>query len=121
MNAKRELTAFRESFDELMALVQLRVVGYEELIRDVLIAMFCRGHVLLEGVPGLGKTHLVKIMSEACNLSFGRVQCTPELVHGVVTLLGPSCVRLLGPKRKEIPLPTGGFTPLFPKTHVAGA
>ena len=56
------------------------IVGQAELVRDVLVCMLCEGHVLLEGVPGLGKTMLLKTLSAAVDLPFSRVQFTPDLM-----------------------------------------
>ena len=56
------------------------IVGHDDLIRKVLIAFFAGGHVLLEGVPGLGKTLLVKSLSRALGVSFKRIQFTPDLM-----------------------------------------
>jgi len=69
-------TRFRGLVDE----IQQAIVGYDRLIGDVLVAMFSQGHVLLEGVPGLGKTYLVNVISRVLGLTFGRVQCTPDLM-----------------------------------------
>jgi len=74
------LTAFRSKFAKLKAELQKSIVGYDELLTDTLTAIFSKGHVLLEGVPGLGKTHLVKMLSHVLGLSAGRVQCTPDLM-----------------------------------------
>ena len=71
---------FRERFVALRDEIQRAVVGYEELLQDVLVAVVSHGHVLLEGVPGLGKTFLVRTLSRALDLGFGRVQCTPDLM-----------------------------------------
>jgi MoxR-like ATPase len=71
---------FQETFRRLQAEVQRVIVGHEDLIRKVLIAFFAGGHVLLEGVPGLGKTLLVKSLSHALGLSFKRIQFTPDLM-----------------------------------------
>jgi len=71
---------FQDRFAQLIHEVQRAIVGYDDLIHDVLVGIFSQGHVLLEGVPGLGKTYLVKVLSEALGLSFGRVQCTPDLM-----------------------------------------
>jgi MoxR-like ATPase len=60
--------------------VQKVIVGHNELIRKILIAFFAGGHVLLEGVPGLGKTLLVKSLSLALGMSFKRIQFTPDLM-----------------------------------------
>ncbi|MBX7211335.1 MAG: MoxR family ATPase [Verrucomicrobiaceae bacterium] len=71
---------FRELFTRLKTEMQKAVVGYDDLLTDVLIAIFSGGHVLLEGVPGLGKTFLVRVLSQVIGLEPGRVQCTPDLM-----------------------------------------
>ena len=71
---------FREIFLRLEAELKKVIVGHEDTIRKVLIAFFAGGHVLLEGVPGLGKTLLVKSLSRALALSFKRIQFTPDLM-----------------------------------------
>ena len=75
-----ELEKFRDLFDLLEAEIKKIIVGHEEVVRKTLIAFFAGGHVLLEGVPGLGKTLLIKCMSRALGLSFKRVQFTPDLM-----------------------------------------
>ena len=71
---------FRRMFESLRREISKVIVGHEEIIDDVLICLFCDGHVLLEGVPGLGKTLLVRTLSSALSLSFGRIQFTPDLM-----------------------------------------
>ncbi len=71
---------FSELFGSLEKEVKQVIVGHSEVIRKVLIAFFAGGHVLLEGVPGLGKTLLIKSLSQALGLSFKRVQFTPDLM-----------------------------------------
>jgi len=71
---------FVTAFETLRAEVEKVIVGHREIINHVLIGMFAGGHVLLEGVPGLGKTLLVKTLSESLELSFSRVQFTPDLM-----------------------------------------
>lgn len=71
---------FQQMFKRLEAEVQRVIVGHDDLIRKILIAFFAGGHVLLEGVPGLGKTLLVKSLSRALGLSFKRIQFTPDLM-----------------------------------------
>ena len=71
---------FQEKFRQLKSEIQKAIVGYDELLSDTLVAIFCGGHVLLEGVPGLGKTYLVRVLSQVIGLSPGRVQCTPDLM-----------------------------------------
>jgi len=61
------------------------IVGQAEVVRFTLMAMIGRGHVLLEGVPGLGKTLLVRSMASALDLEFNRVQFTPDLMPGDIT------------------------------------
>jgi MoxR-like ATPase len=60
-------------------------VGQERVVREVLTAILAGGHVLLEGVPGLGKTLLVKSMATALGLGYSRVQCTPDLIPADIT------------------------------------
>ena len=71
---------FQQAFRRLEAEVQKIIVGHDDLIRKILIAFFAGGHVLLEGVPGLGKTLLVKSLSQALGMSFKRIQFTPDLM-----------------------------------------
>ncbi len=71
---------FRKVFARAEAEVGRVIVGHQEVIRKVLTALFCGGHVLIEGVPGLGKTLMVKTASEALGLTFKRIQFTPDLM-----------------------------------------
>lgn len=71
---------FQETFARLEAEVRKVIVGHDDVLRKVLIAFFAGGHVLLEGVPGLGKTLLVKTLSHALGISFKRIQFTPDLM-----------------------------------------
>ncbi len=61
------------------------IVGNEELIQQVFIALICGGHCLLEGVPGLGKTLMVKSLGKILSLSFSRIQFTPDLMPADIT------------------------------------
>jgi MoxR-like ATPase len=76
---------FQEIFSLLEAEVKKVIVGHRDVIRKVLIAFFAGGHVLLEGVPGLGKTLLIKSVSRALGLSFKRIQFTPDLMPSDIT------------------------------------
>ena len=76
---------FRELFSLLETEVAKVIVGHADVIRRVLIVFFAGGHVLLEGVPGLGKTLLIKSLSRALGLSFKRVQFTPDLMPSDIT------------------------------------
>ncbi|MDQ7829836.1 MAG: MoxR family ATPase [Armatimonadota bacterium] len=71
---------FRETFERLRREVQRVIVGHEALIEEVLIAMLAGGHVLLEGVPGLGKTLLVRTLAQTLDLRYSRIQFTPDLM-----------------------------------------
>ncbi len=56
------------------------IVGNDELVDAVLLCLFCGGHLLMEGVPGTGKTLLVRTLAECVDVDFGRIQCTPDLM-----------------------------------------
>src|SRR5690606_39541607 len=56
------------------------IVGHEEIVDGVLTCLFVGGHALLEGVPGLGKTALIRALSQALHLKFSRIQFTPDLM-----------------------------------------
>ena len=71
---------FRHTFQKLRSELSKVIVGQEEIIENVLVAFFAAGHVLLEGVPGLGKTILVRTLADAVNLKFARIQFTPDLM-----------------------------------------
>ena len=71
--------------DEIITELRKSIVGMEEVIDEVLIAIFARGHALLEGVPGLAKTLLVSSLSNCLSLSFKRIQFTPDLMPSDIT------------------------------------
>jgi MoxR-like ATPase len=74
------VTEFRRVFARAEAEVSKVIVGYHDVIRKLLTALFAGGHVLIEGVPGLGKTLMCKTASDALGLSFKRIQFTPDLM-----------------------------------------
>ena len=74
------LALARERLDALKRQIERRIVGHHDLIEGILACLLSGGHVLLEGVPGLGKTLLVKTLSEALHLEFSRIQFTPDLM-----------------------------------------
>jgi MoxR-like ATPase len=76
---------FRSDYVNTKTEIQKSVVGHEEIIDGVLICLFAGGHALLEGVPGLGKTLLIRSLSEALQLQFSRIQFTPDLMPADVT------------------------------------
>ncbi len=77
---EQQAQAFRDTFLRIATEMRKLIVGQDEVIEGVLAAFFAGGHVLLEGVPGLGKTMLVRTLGEAVNLRFARIQFTPDLM-----------------------------------------
>ena len=75
----------RRSFDDVKAEMARVIVGHQDLIEQVFIALVCGGHCLLEGVPGLGKTLMVRSLGEVLSLSFSRIQFTPDLMPADIT------------------------------------
>src|SRR5262245_64855175 len=75
----------RRSFDDLKAEMARIIVGHEMLIEKFFIALLCGCHCLLEGVPGLGKTLMVRSLGEILSLSFSRIQFTPDLMPADIT------------------------------------
>jgi len=74
------LDAFKQHVDTIRAEIGKVIVGQETVVTNVLIALIGGGHVLLEGVPGLGKTMLVRTLGQALDLKFARIQFTPDLM-----------------------------------------
>lgn len=77
---KKQIQTFCETFKDIRNEISKFIVGQDEIVDDVLIAIICGGHVLLEGVPGLGKTALVTTIAKTLHLDFRRVQFTPDLL-----------------------------------------
>lgn len=80
MSTEEQIATFREAYGALRAEIGKVVVGQDAIVDGTLIALFGGGHVLLEGVPGLGKTLLVRTLGEVLDLSFNRIQFTPDLM-----------------------------------------
>ncbi len=76
---------FRDDYNGAKQQIRKAVVGHEEIVDGVLICLFAGGHALLEGVPGLGKTLLIRTLSQALHLQFSRIQFTPDLMPADVT------------------------------------
>ena len=79
-DVEEQCSDFRQMFESLRREIGKVIVGYEEIVEGVLTCLFCGGHVLLEGVPGLGKTLLVRTLSDVFSLEFRRIQFTPDLM-----------------------------------------
>jgi MoxR-like ATPase len=77
---REQLDRFRADFDALRREVGKVIVGHDAIVEGTIIALIAGGHVLLEGVPGLGKTLLVRTLADALHLKFQRIQFTPDLM-----------------------------------------
>src|SRR6187402_1930094 len=71
---------FRRDYRAVQAEIAKAIVGHNEIVDGVLTCLFVGGHALLEGVPGLGKTALIRALAEALSLKFSRIQFTPDLM-----------------------------------------
>src|SRR5687767_15935708 len=71
---------FRRDYRAVQAEIAKAIVGHEDIVDGVLTCLFVGGHALLEGVPGLGKTALIRALAQALNLKFSRIQFTPDLM-----------------------------------------
>src|SRR6185369_972072 len=71
---------FRRDYHNVQKEIAKAIVGHEAIVDGVLTCLFVGGHALLEGVPGLGKTALIRALSEALSLKFSRIQFTPDLM-----------------------------------------
>ena len=108
MNVEQAAQEFREDFQKLHDEISKVIVGNVDIIDGVLTSLFAGGHCLLEGVPGLGKTMLVRTLSEAVQLSFSRIQFTPDLMPA--DIIGTNIVADDEQGRREIQFRQG---PLF--------
>ena len=80
MITEQDLERAITTFERLTKAIEGVIVGHESIVRAALIALLCRGNVMLEGVPGLGKTLLVRTLASAMGLRFSRIQFTPDLM-----------------------------------------
>ena len=108
METEQQIQSFREAYLSLRAEIGKVIVGHENIVEGTLIALFAGGHVLLEGVPGLGKTLLVRTLSEVLDLSFNRIQFTPDLMPA--DILGTNIVMEIPGGRREFQFQRG---PIF--------
>ena len=81
-NAVKQLAEAREKITEQLSRI---IIGQQDVIEEILISIFSKGHCLLEGVPGLAKTLLVSTLAKTLNLSFNRIQFTPDLMPADIT------------------------------------
>jgi MoxR-like ATPase len=78
--AEERVEAFVRGYERLKGEIHKVIVGHDEIVDQVLVCLFAGGHVLLEGVPGLGKTLLVRTLASCLDLTFSRIQFTPDLM-----------------------------------------
>ena len=81
----RQIELFQADYGRIFEQVRSVIVGHEQAIHEVLACMLTGGHALLEGVPGLGKTLLVRTLADVLELSFSRIQFTPDLMPADIT------------------------------------
>jgi MoxR-like ATPase len=108
MNTEAQIQSFREAWNALRAEIGKVIVGLDAVVENTLIALFAGGHVLLEGVPGLGKTLLVRTLGETLDLPFNRIQFTPDLMPA--DILGTNIVMETAAGRREFQFQRG---PIF--------
>src|SRR5256885_1374798 len=81
----QQVVTFQEQFKRVKDEVSKVIVGYGDIIDGVIMSLLANGHVLLENVPGLGKTKLVSTLSDVMHLRFSRIQFTPDLIPTDIT------------------------------------
>src|SRR5882762_1829586 len=108
MSTEEQIQSFRQNYAALREEIGKVIVGHEAIVEGTLIAVLAGGHVLLEGVPGLGKTLLVRTLSEVLDLSFNRIQFTPDLMPA--DILGTNMVMETPDGRREFQFQRG---PIF--------
>lgn len=111
---KQQLDQFRRDFDALRQEIGKVIVGQDEIVEGTLTALVAGGHVLLEGVPGLGKTLLVRTLADALHLKFQRIQFTPDLMPA--DLIGTNVVLETPEGRKKFEFQQG---PVFANVLLA--
>lgn len=111
MNIEEQAQQFRVLYDAIRQEIHKRIVGMDEVVESAIDALFLGGHVLLEGVPGLGKTLLVRTLAESLDLTFSRIQFTPDLMPA--DILGTNILLEMAPGQKAFRFQKG---PIF--THI---
>ena len=111
---QQQADEFRARYQAVKDQISQVIVGHDEILHGVLTCLFVGGHVLLEGVPGLGKTLLVRSLAQALDLQFSRIQFTPDLMPA--DILGTNMVMETGDGRRAFEFQKG---PLFTKICLA--
>jgi MoxR-like ATPase len=102
---EEKIQSFRADYAKLRAEIGKVIVGHNAIVDGTIIALFAGGHVLLEGVPGLGKTLLVRTLAQVLDLSFNRIQFTPDLMPS--DILGTNLVMETPTGRREFQFQKG--------------
>jgi MoxR-like ATPase len=108
MDTQQAIQSFRDAYAALRGEIGKVIVGHDAIVEGTLVSLFSGGHVLLEGVPGLGKTLLVRTLSDVLDLSFNRVQFTPDLMPA--DILGTNIVMEVPGGRRQFEFQRG---PIF--------
>jgi MoxR-like ATPase len=108
VKTEEQIASFRQTYGILRGEIGKTIVGHDAIVEGTLIALLAGGHVLLEGVPGLGKTLLVRTLSEVLDLPFNRIQFTPDLMPA--DILGTNIVMETPGGRREFQFQKG---PIF--------
>src|SRR4028119_1020019 len=114
MDSNTAITEFQRRVDSIKAEMARVIVGQEQIVEGVLMCLLSGGHVLLEGVPGLGKTLLVRTLGQSLGLQFARIQFTPDLMPADVT--GTNIIGETPEGRKEFQFQRG---PVFTNVLLA--
>ncbi|MDA7951319.1 MAG: MoxR family ATPase [Pirellulaceae bacterium] len=111
---EKEANLFRQRYRQVQEQISRVIVGHEEIVHGVLTSLFVGGHCLLEGAPGLGKTLLIKTLSETLDLPFNRIQFTPDLMPA--DILGTNMISELPDGRRVFEFQKG---PIFTQILLA--
>ncbi len=84
-NSRRQVEEFQSTFQQIRDEMERVIVGHRDILEQILITFFAGGHVLIEGVPGTGKTLIVRSLAEVLNLRFSRIQFTVDLMPADIT------------------------------------
>src|ERR671926_1688534 len=79
------ISKLKSAFDDIKKQLTRVIVGQDQVIEELLIALFSKGHCMLEGVPGLAKTLMISTLSKCLSLAFSRIQFTPDLMPSDIT------------------------------------
>jgi MoxR-like ATPase len=90
-DVERQVEQFRDRFKRVTDEVSRIIVGNDDVVKNVMTCLLVKGHVLLEGIPGVGKTKLVQTLADVMHLEFSRIQFTPDLMPG--DIIGTNIVR----------------------------